>query len=90
MPFCTYVLRSQSTGKLYIGHTSDLKRRLREHNDPNLGKNRYTRKQKGPWILIHKEPFQTRTEAMRREKFLKSGQGRKWIKETVLHSEQNC
>ncbi|HDM78918.1 MAG TPA: hypothetical protein ENG51_21030 [Deltaproteobacteria bacterium] len=36
MPFWTYVLRSQSTGKLYIGHTSDLKRRLREHNDPNL------------------------------------------------------
>jgi hypothetical protein len=34
-----------------------------------------------PWILIHKEPHRTKTEALQRERFLKSGAGRKWLDE---------
>jgi len=45
---------------------------------------RYTYKQKGPWQLIHKEKYSTRGEAMKREKFLKSGRGREWIKANIL------
>ena len=53
MPFWSYVLRSDSTGQIYIGHTSDLERRLQEHNDRQRGKYRYTRRQKGPWRLTN-------------------------------------
>ena len=45
---------------------------------------RYTYKQKGPWRLIYSEEQSTRGEAMEREKFLKSGQGRDWIKANIL------
>jgi predicted GIY-YIG superfamily endonuclease len=34
--------------------------------------------------LIHKEKYSTRSEAMKRERFLKSGQGREWIKDDIL------
>ena len=70
---------SEATGRRYIGYTSDIDRRLREHNDKKAGKKRFTRKQPGPWSLVYQEEFSTRKEAMHREKFLKSGQGREWL-----------
>jgi len=79
LPFWVYILQSETTGKIYIGHTSNVERRLREHNDKQLGKQRYTRKQQGPWLLIHSEEMPSRSEAMKREKFLKTGIGREWI-----------
>ena len=84
MPFWTYVLKSESTDKIYIGHTSDLERRLREHNDKQVGKLRYTRKQKGPWKLIRSEQFSNRSQAMKREKDLKGGKGRQWVKDNLF------
>jgi putative endonuclease len=45
---------------------------------------RYTYKQKGSWRLIHSEEYATRSDAMKREKFLKSGQGREWINSNIL------
>jgi len=44
----------------------------------NAGKCRYT-KGRMPWKLIYTETYNTRAEAMKREKFLKSGQGRKYL-----------
>jgi predicted GIY-YIG superfamily endonuclease len=32
--YFVYVIRSESAGRIYIGHTADLEKRLREHNDP--------------------------------------------------------
>ena len=84
MTFWTYVLQSETTKKIYIGYTSDLGRRLREHNDETRGKSRYTRKNKGPWQVIHSEQHKTRSEAMKREKFLKSGQGREWLHREII------
>ncbi len=78
--FFIYVLRNIETNKRYIGHTSDLKRRIDEHNTSNLNPKRYTKKIPGPWELIYKEEYSARSQAMRREKFLKSGQGREWLK----------
>ena len=54
-----------------------LTRRLHEHNQEILGK--FT-KGKGPWILIYHEEFATRKEALIREKELKTGKGRDFIK----------
>ena len=59
-------------GSLYVGHTSNLPRRLIQHNDPS-GKG-YTPK-RGPWYLIYHEPHPDRSSAMKRELFLKSCAG---------------
>jgi predicted GIY-YIG superfamily endonuclease len=70
--YSVYILENPQ-GRLYIGHTEDLTRRLEQHNSPegkgHLGK--YTHKN-GPWILLGTEGFATRSEAMLREKQLKS------------------
>jgi predicted GIY-YIG superfamily endonuclease len=64
--FHVYVLEN-SKGRLYIGHTEDLDRRLHQHNSPegkeHLGK--YTHRN-GPWSLVGSESYATRSEAMRR------------------------
>lgn len=86
MAFCVYILQSETTGKLYTGQTSDLERRLREHNDEEIGRQRFTRKQWGPWRLLYSEEMPTRSEALKREKYLKTGKGREWIKQSVLKS----
>ncbi|MFL5331512.1 MAG: GIY-YIG nuclease family protein [Gemmataceae bacterium] len=70
--FHVYVIRSESTGRRYTGSCEDLDDRLRRHN---AGESKAT-KHGMPWTLIHREEFPSRAEAMRREKFLKSGQGR--------------
>ena len=77
--FIVYVLRSQCTGRNYVGYSSDVEQRVGQHNH---GITKST-KNRGPWILIHSEPFETRGEAMRRERFLKSGQGREELKELL-------
>ena len=74
--FTVYVLQGNSNGKLYIGQTADLKRRLFEHGNRL---SRYT-KGRGPWKLIYQEEYHTRAKAMAREHFLKSGTGRDWFK----------
>ena len=73
--YFVYVLWSQKLRKRYVGSSDDSESRLGEHN---RGSNKFT---KGgiPWIKIYQEEFQTKTEAIKREKFLKSGQGRKWL-----------
>ena len=79
--YYVYILKSQSTQKRYIGHTSNLERRLSEHNNPLHNKLKHTSRRKGPWTLVHSEEFNTRGEAMKREKWFKGGMGRKWIRE---------
>ena len=74
--FTVYVLESDSTGKFYVGQTGNLERRLFEHQQ---GLTRYTRS-RGPWHLAYKEEHHTRAAAMQREQFLKSGQGREWLR----------
>jgi len=77
--YCVYILRNQR-GKLYIGQTNNLDKRLTEHNE--LG-NGYTSKFR-PWTLIHAEYFTSRKEIMAREKYLKTSAGRDWIKKNIL------
>ena len=72
MAFYIYIIRSQKDNSLYVGHTNDLQRRLDQHNNPN-GKSYTSRR--GPWKLLHHEKFSTRSEAMNRERFLKSHAG---------------
>ncbi|MBI2438535.1 MAG: GIY-YIG nuclease family protein [Lentisphaerae bacterium] len=74
--FYFYVLKSQRTGLLYKGHAQDLDARLKQHNS---GKTRST-KNGIPWRLIYRELFETREEAIARERYFKSLEGGKELK----------
>ncbi|HXN99593.1 MAG TPA: GIY-YIG nuclease family protein [Candidatus Acidoferrales bacterium] len=74
--FTAYVLRSKTTHRFYTGSTSDLPRRLDQHN-ANEGA---STKNRGPWELVLREDFETLAEGVRRESLLKTGKGREEIK----------
>ena len=79
--YTVYVLHSSTYGKIYVGYTSNLLERFKSHNE--LSKKGYTKKYR-PWLVVHVEMFEDKSEAMKREKGLKSGQGRKYIHEAIL------
>ena len=74
--YIVYILYSARYNKIYVGYTSNLKERLLSHNE--LGKKGWTIKYR-PWLLVHTESFETKQQALLREKELKSGKGREWI-----------
>ena len=76
--YTVYILKSE-TNKLYIGQTKNIEKRLNEHNS---GLATYT-KRCTSWRLIYSEKYKTRSEAMRREKELKTGKYRKWLKKII-------
>jgi len=78
MAFSVYVLISEE-GYHYAGHTQDLPTRLERHF---LRTTHYTKKGTN-WRVIYSEEFATRAEAMKKEKWLKSGVGRAWLKAHV-------
>ncbi len=69
--FYVYILRSEKDVKLYTGHTSDIGKRLFRHNSGLVKSTKHRRLFK----LIYYELYSTRSEAMRREKYLKSPEG---------------
>ena len=77
--YFVYVLQSISNLTRYVGQTDNVNKRLREHNS---GKCRYS-SGKRPWKLIYQEEYKSRSEAIKRERFLKSGQGRKYLDEVL-------
>ncbi|MBL8030933.1 MAG: GIY-YIG nuclease family protein [Candidatus Doudnabacteria bacterium] len=83
--YTTYVICNPS-GKIYIGQTVDLVTRLKRHNaELPTKKTSYTHKNAGPWKIVSEESFHTRTEAITREKQLKSFQGREYIKKLITN-----
>jgi putative endonuclease len=74
--FYTYVLESQKDKKLYIGHTDNLKRRLKQHMD---GKALST-KNRLPVRLVYCEICLSLEKAISREKYFKTGFGRRFLK----------
>ena len=80
--YWTYVLENPK-GKYYIGHTDNLPRRLTEHNEIDSGTGKFTHKN-GPWELVYSEEYSTRSEAMVRERFIKSRKSSKWIRTYLI------
>ncbi len=66
-------------GIRYVGCGESPAERLRRHNK---GDYKFTKGHR-PWELVYQEEYQSRAEAMKREKFLKSGQGRKFLDEKL-------
>ncbi len=83
MKYFAYLLKSENYAKSYVGITNDLKRRLLEHNS---GKNLYTRRHL-PWKMIYHEEYDNLGEARKREKYLKSASGRRFLRK-IFKKEQ--
>ena len=78
--YYVYALYSKECDKIYIGSTSDLAGRIKSHNDP---RNRGWTSSYKPWVLIHSEILESKQEALRREKQLKSFKGREFIRSLI-------
>ncbi len=79
--YYAYVLINNH-GQKYVGHTVNIQNRLNEHNE---GKNNFTRYRK-PWQLLYSETFSNKTDAIKREKFFKSGKGREFLNQHINKS----
>lgn len=78
--FYVYILKSSKSQTLYYGYTSDLKTRLKEHNN---GKSFYT-KPYIPWRLVWYCAFPTEKQAKDFELYIKSGSGKAFVKKRLV------
>ena len=84
--FFVYVLFSLRDRKLYVGFTTNIQRRISEHQQGNVP----STKERLPLKLIYYEAYLTRVEAERREKYLKGGNGRNQMKIQIADTLKTC
>jgi len=84
MSFWTYILQSETTGRHYCGSTSDVERRLRQHNDSEYRLSKTTKRFKGPWALRWARECETRSESMSLEKKIKKRGISRYLSEAQL------
>ncbi len=78
--YFVYVIYSNLFDKIYVGMTSNLEKRLFAHNNLPKGWTKHFR----PWILVYSEEFSSKSDALKREKTLKSHQGREFIRKEII------
>jgi len=80
--FFVHILQSESSGRYYVGQTKTLKQRIEYHNS------NYSQalKNRGPWKLVYSEEYETRGEAVRRERQIKSWKDRSLIERLMSAS----
>ncbi|HOV12212.1 MAG TPA: GIY-YIG nuclease family protein [Bacteroidales bacterium] len=83
LPIIVYAIKSISHDYIYVGMTNNIVRRIDEHN---MGRNRST-KAYIPFELIYSESHSSRENARKREKYFKSGSGKKWLKKLILQQK---
>ena len=74
--YYTYVILSTKDGHLYTGSTNDLRKRLMEHNSGKV----FSTKNRSPFELIYYEACMNEQDARSREKYLKTGMGKRYLK----------
>ena len=80
--FTVYILYSKAADKYYVGHTSNIEIRIAKHNSPVMH-GEYTRKN-GPWVLVYKEDgYESRKDAVARERQIKKWKSRKIIEKLI-------
>jgi putative endonuclease len=77
-----YLLECQNDKSWYIGYSEDLKKRI---NDHLKGRGCRTTSIKKNWKLIYYESYPNKADALGREKFLKGGSGRTYLKKQLKH-----
>ena len=80
----TYVVRSERDDRLYTGSTGDLRARFRDHNAGRVHSTAYRR----PLKLIYYEACLHPADARRRERFLKTGKGKRYLNNRLKDSLQ--
>jgi len=78
--FTVYALYSESHNKIYLGITSNIDERFKSHNE--LGKKGWTKNYR-PWIIIYKQEYEEKSQALKREKQLKTSAGRLFIRSLI-------
>ena len=76
-----YMLRSASDDGFYIGYSANLRKRFEQHAKGDAFATSY----RGPWKLIYYEAYLEQTDALGRERYLKSGSGRKFLTRQLRH-----
>lgn len=79
MMYYTYVLQSKKDGRFYTGYTKDLRKRFREHNANQV----FSTKGRSPFEVIYYEACFNEIDARAREKQLKSGKGKRYLKQRL-------
>lgn len=74
--YYTYVLKSLKDNKLYVGFSENLERQFKEHNDGLV----QATKARRPLILVYYEACLQESKAVEREKYFKTGFGRRYLK----------
>ena len=77
--YSVYVIKSQIDSRLYVGLSNNVERRVGEHNHGHV----FSTKGYRPWNLVYYENIGNRKEARVREKYLKSGCGKEFLKEII-------
>ena len=80
--YYVYILYSAKADRYYTGQTENLELRLQSHN---IGLVTSTQAY-GPWKLKYSEAYETRSEAMRREREIKARKSRRYIEELIASS----
>jgi predicted GIY-YIG superfamily endonuclease len=75
MPHTVYILRSDKTGRTYVGFCEDVHVRLHSHNSGHVAATRNGR----PWRILWTEEIADYSSARNRERYFKTGGGRRWI-----------
>ncbi|WP_339923944.1 GIY-YIG nuclease family protein [uncultured Cyclobacterium sp.] len=79
--FFVYIIYSEAIDKFYVGQTGNIDNRLLFHNDSE--KNNIWTKRGIPWVLKTSIPFNSRTDALKAEKFIKKQKSRKLILDII-------
>ena len=74
--YYTYVIQSEKDKRFYTGFTNDLRKRLSEHNSGKVA----STKNRGTFLLVYYEACLNEQDATAREKYLKSGMGKRYLK----------
>ena len=79
MSYYVYIIQSQKDNSFYIGYSQNPESRLEKHNNANTG---YTSTKK-PWMLVHTEEYETKTLAIKREKYIKKQKSLVFIRNLI-------
>lgn len=81
--FYVYLMKSERNGRVYTGYTTDLKKRMSDHQH---GKSPYTKRNR-PYTLIYYEAYISKVDAQKRERSLKlRGNAYAQLRNRISHS----
>ncbi len=81
--FTVYIIQSLKDDSFYIGYSANIEERINKHNN---GNSRYTSK-KTPWKLVYTEEFSSKSDAIRRERFLKKQKNRNFYLKLIQNEK---